>query len=655
MKRYNLLLSFLLSSIFGYSTIYDQPAFHIPKEKPSFHLLNRSSNIKLTSDTVIIIDCKQSVSGIGISGKSILKNKDAVVRVLFFDKEGKEYLIFEDIYMFPDDNVHEFFNVAMETALLENIEPCVIKIYVQEAQIELNQITCIVKENERSLQELKEKRRAILAAQEEYLIARWNRLNYQTGQYWIAGKTSISGCPYSERKRFLGATNDYFLSDGMEYYISGLFVVKAHGNTTVTENHIEKNLKKKQTETTIYADSYDWRNRHGKNWMTSVKNQNLPVNHTGSGGCWIFGPVAALESHLNLFYNRLLDLDLSEQAVGSCSTLGSMQTGGFPYYTYNYIQQNGLVTEDCFPFQNSDTLSCDSMCSNPEEIAQISTYRRYYYADANTLKMELINNGPIASGISSANIHHVMCLCGYGTVHAGDHIKYVHPSYGTYIDTIIPANSDLIGKTYWIYKDSGGTFNGYDGYKSIVFESESSHQYTTALYYPVTISTLSTDDIICEDADNDGYYFWGLGPKPNTCPICCPDTPDGDDSNPLLAEMDNYGNFSDYVFPYPTTTISKDTTWNINTTHCGNIIITDSATLTLTATLTMNPAAKIIVKNGGTLIVDAGIIDNATIDILSSASIQILHNGILYLKHFGNLNVRLGAKAEMRYGHVLLQ
>lgn len=652
--RCNLMLILLLSSIMGYSAIYDLPAFQISKEKPSFQLLDNRSNITITSDTSIILDCKRSVSGIGISGKTILKNSDALVRVLLFDKKGKEYLLFEDIFMFPDDNIHEFSNVAMETALLENIEPLEIKIYIQDAQMEINQI-CATIDNELCPNELKENRQKRLAAQEQYWIDRWNSVNYQTGQFWIAGKTSISGRSYSDKKRLLGATSDHFLSDGMEYYTGGFFVVKAHEDSLRTENNTQTNTVKNRNEMTTYVESFDWRNRHGKNWMTSVKNQNYPVNYTGSGGCWIFGPVAALESHLNLYYNRLLNYDLSEQAVGSCSSQGSMLSGGLPFYTYDYIQQNGLVTEECFPFQNSDTLSCDSMCSNPEEIIQISTYNYYNYnADANTLKWELINNGPIASGIFSSGINHVMCLCGYGTIHAGDHINYVHP-HSAYIDTIIPANSNLVGKTYWIYKDSRGTGVGDNGYMSIVFKSDITRDYTTALYYPVSVSTLSTDDIVCADADNDGYYFWGLGPKPNNCPVCCPDTPDGDDSNPLLAEMDAYGNFAAYTFPYATATINSNTTWNTNRTECGNIIVTNNATLTITAELTMNPAAKIIVEDGGKLIVDGGVINNATVDILSSASIQLLHNGTLYLKQNGNLNVRLGAEADMEYGRVLLQ
>jgi hypothetical protein len=333
-----------------------------------------------------------------------------------------------------------------------------------------------------------------------------------------------------------------------------------------------------------------------------------------------------------------------------------MHIGGNPLDAYNYIQTHGIVNEECFPFQNDSTIPCQEKCTSPQYVANISGHS-WASSGTNQLKYELINNGPIESGIYNdrGKIAHVMCLCGYGTIMAGTPLHYVPHSSSHTIDTIIPANSNLIGKTYWIYKNSYGVNCGINGYMYAVFEQDADRNFTRSIPYPVTISTLSSDDIICEDADNDGYYFWGLGPKPDNCPICCPDTPDGDDSNPQLAEMDNYGNFAAYTFPYSTTTISSNTTWGSDTIHCGHIIVTNNATLTISAQLTMNPAAKIIVQNGGTLIVDTGNIVNANVDVQTSAKLQLLHNGTLYLKQFGNLRVELGAEANMEYGRVLLQ
>ncbi len=47
-------------------------------------------------------------------------------------------------------------------------------------------------------------------------------------------------------------------------------------------------------------------------------------------------------------------------------------------------------------------------------------------------------------------------------------------------------------------------------------------------------------DIKCYDKDGDGYYYWGIGPKPAHCPPC-PDEKDGDDSNPGLGPLNDDG------------------------------------------------------------------------------------------------------------------
>ena len=661
MRRLYLLFIFIfITSALGYTMLYNAPDFKISQHS-SFDVLTFPKSVIFSNDTSLLIDSKESISSLSINGKAILENKDAIIRVILIDQIGREYLVYEDMYLFFDEKDHVFSNMAMETAILENICPKEIKIFIRDAKLELSSIIGVPLDDSKTKQELNRLRKELLARQEDYYIAEWNKYNAKEGQYWLAGKTFMSGLSYSERKKMFGAMSDHYLSDGFEYYIGGLFVVKSHGKVDPINNDALQISKEKRDAHSAYVESFDWRNRHGKNWMTSVKHQSQPNNWvSGNGGCWIFGAVAALESHVNLYYNRLLDLDLSEQEVGSCVIADaygypSLHSGGYPIDTYDYISNNGIVNEDCFPFQNDSTIPCAEKCDSPDYVVNISNYSTASNR-ADILKGELIHNGPIASGIyNHKGIAHVMCLCGYGTIHAGDSLEYLQHTLSDYIDTIISASSPLVGQTYWIYKNSGGTTEHHDGYVYVIYENENDRNYTTTISYPVTISTLTTNDIVCEDADNDGYYFWGLGTKPSNCPICCPDTPDGDDSNAELAEMDTYGNFRPYTFPYQTTIIDENATWNTNQTHCGNIIVTNNATLTISAQLTMNPAAKIIIQNGGTLLVDAGNILNANVDVQASAKFKLLHNGTLYMKQIGNLNVQHGAEADIEFGCILLQ
>lgn len=632
-------LIFLLA-LMPLASIFSQSAFQI-----STHNM-KSIEIRATYSTnnFYSLTAIDSVSDIAVSGSVNLLTDKSIVRLVLVDSENNEYLIYEKCKFAQEPNRCDFYDMAFETSHLNRILPAFIKIITYQAELSLFRIS-YNNDGHYSKVDYRQTLKSRKAAQSVILANKWNEHNYLKQYPWIADRTTLSDLTYSEKKSIFHAENDFFNTNGFEYYVGGFFVFPS-GPNEVTENT-------SSTRTNNYIDSFDWRCRHGKNWMTSVKSQIDPFdNINGNGGCWAFGSLAALESHANLYYNRLLNLDLSEQELGSCGA-GNLHTGGNAYWAYSYILSNGISNEECFPFQNDCTIPCSDKCTSPQYFVNISNYYGVNSATI-SLKNELINGGPIASCITNGYTNHLLCLCGYGTIQEGQHLEYVPHSASHDIDTIIPVNSPFIGKTYWIYKNSYGPQHQINGYMYAVFENDIDRSGSVAISYPVAVSTLTNDDIVCEDADNDGYYFWGLGPKPNNCPVCCPDIPDGDDSNPLLAEMDTYGNFAAYSFPYPTTIISDNTIWNTSQTQCGNLVVTNNASLTITAELTMNPAAKIIVQNGASLIVDAGTIVNATIDVQASAKLYLLNEGTLYLKRFGSLTIQLGAEADLDYGHVLL-
>jgi hypothetical protein len=75
--------------------------------------------------------------------------------------------------------------------------------------------------------------------------------------------------------------------------------------------------------------------------------------------------------------------------------------------------------------------------------------------------------------------------------------------------------------------------------------------------------------------------------------VWAPNTPDGDDSNPLYGAMDEYG-FLQEIGPHNKSPliVSKDRAFTTPQIIDRDITITSGATLTITSYLTMHPMPK---------------------------------------------------------------
>jgi PKD repeat protein len=239
---------------------------------------------------------------------------------------------------------------------------------------------------------------------------------------------------------------------------------------------------------------------------------------------------------VNLFFNQQLDLDLSEQDVLSCSGAGSC-SGGYPGGALDYIAGTGVVDEDAFPYTASD-LPCSNKGTNQSELIKIGGRIPFpsaeYERTNDDLKRMIIERGPLSGGLYDWS--HAMVLAGYQVVKQGDIFYYRDLNLNRYWKTV-QEGDPLIGQTVWIFKNSWGTGFGDDGY--IYVETDIYNIGWTHALLPPVESLVNNYEVVCEDKDGDGYYWWGLGEKPTTCN--CPDLPDGDDSDPDLGPLDQYG------------------------------------------------------------------------------------------------------------------
>jgi C1A family cysteine protease len=589
-------------------------------------------NEAVISDTTFSISQNDVISkAVYASGQVKFFSKSGYVRILLTDDYGYDLLVYESFPLLATKGVDVFDNIALETGRIPSFFSTT-KLRVEIKNAELKELSV-----DASSKEISEEQQQKVNTGRIALIN--NNLREQN-ELWVAGETSVSQLSYEEKKNlFSGKVPDL---QGIEYYLGGIFELT--GDEPGPLKQVNGLISTGSMND--FAPSFDWRNRHGKNWNTSVKNQS------SCGSCWAFGAVGAVEGLVNLYYNQKLDLDLSEQQMVSC-TAGSCNGGtGGGSQALNYIITNGIVNESCFPYTATNG-NCSNICDNPSEnikIAAMQTFTPSSYSDpSGELKKQIIQKGILSGRISSWS--HTMALVGFGTVEAGDTVyNGIAGGYNTPI--IIGTDDSRIGETYWIFKNSWGSSWGFDGGYLYAIANINQLVNTRIPLSPITSLNYTDADIVCDDRDGDGYYFWGVGPKPTHCPSCAPDEPDGDDSNPYLGPMDEYG-YCEPITPL-VENIMTSQTWNTNRTLCRNLVIQSGATLTVTATVFMQ-AHKVTIQNGGKIILSGGTIDNGNVIAQSGSELTITNNGKILLGSYDNLDIQLGAIFDIVYGEILLK
>lgn len=569
------------------------------------------------------------LSDLAISGNiSFREGRFGFVRLVMEDEVGNEYLLLEENKWFSEMPEFEFSERCIETRMLNNVHAMRLKVICKNATITIKQLSYVVGASYDEKMNLQIRKQQIQA-----WCDMWNAYNRKQGQMWYAYVDESRSLSYRDIKFNHGDVDD-FIPDGIDLYSGGIFVLWDFDNDSISP--FAKSFTSKALTSSPFIGNFDWRNRHGRSWVTPIKNQTEPYDKEyGNGGCWAFSACATVESAYRLYFNRIDNINLSEQELGSC-TSGNLHTGGSTSTALNYIKNTGVSIETCFPFQNNCTIPCSDKCSNPQEVVRINNYTSVAN-NPDSLKSALIHYGPIASGFYNSYYSHAMELVGYKIINAGDQLEYIKPNSAS-IDTIIPANSPYVGQTCWIFKNSFGTTGMYNGFMYALFENFSMmYNQNDKILMPIYSLKYTTDSVICADRDGDGYYFWGLGPKPANCPACCPDEPDGDDGDPSVGPIDYYGHPITYLDPYGDIIISHDTTISNGDWHpCENIRITNNAIVTLTNTASISLSGhSSIFLDSGKFIIDGGTVNKARIKVANNAKLILRNNAIINLGTLG--------------------
>ena len=489
----------------GLFVLQNQPDRRIPVDKT----MNENTQLN-------IFVSKTAISGLAISGDIYLYSDSSLVRLILVDQNGDEYLIYETYPILAGLKQFSIAGVAEETSSLDQVIPIRVTVELVDASIHLKEI--IVSEGGGLQEDIKNER---LVQQSLNKIRRINENIQRLGQKWVAGETSLSRLSYQEKKSMFGGSIPNF--QGLEYYVGGVFVLpggkQRDPNLTGTKSVTAAPAESK------YVKEYSWRNRHGEDWVTGVRNQ------VDCRCDWAFGATGALELMINLYFNQHLDYDLSEQQLISCMLEGC--NGGWVTAALNYLTFTGIYLDDCYAYEGIAKRCMEGNTCSPNE--------QFHFFGWTTIQSEEDFKRAIIKGAAAVDIigwKQGMQITGYKVLEAGDSLFVRNVDQGW---IKIDPGDPLIGKTAWICKLSYGKYWGDEGYMYLVGEA---WDLAFCSLYGRAFSPFHDDsDILCVDNDNDGYYSWGIGPKPEHCPES-PAEPDGDDSDPCIGAINEYGIFS---------------------------------------------------------------------------------------------------------------
>ncbi len=608
MKRYIItaLCAFVAYCAWGQ---LNNPCFRIPipENTPSTYSLHN-----FTQDSATVDLDNTLLYALAISGNvTLTSDMNSSVKVILVENNGIQHLVYEVNSLLANTNSFSIENVGRETLWDFPIYASKLLVRLKNATLTLNAITPITELLPNATPQQKALR---MQEQNDTIVNILNRNLIARDIPWRAGNTSLSTLPYEDKIVVLGDNNPFY---NIEYYIGGYYVDPAFEATQATA--VDDG----------YIEEFDWRNHHGKNWITPVRNQYK------CGACGPFAAVALLEAYINLYFNKLFNLDLSEQEMVS-RLMSDCEDGVRPQDVSEQIFQTGIMSEADFNYNSNTWSGITTNINIPTEYntkllidRPFSPCSTYFNAYTEAEYKERLFQSPYTFGKRSAK--HVMLLVGYKRAEVGeiDHDIINENGAGDILDIYIDDDSNLIGKTVWICKNSWGSNPGYKGYIYLITnlsEIEWASYFNGLLILNDYNNIYNYDDIQITDNDGDGYYYWGVGVRPMHTPEWVPYNADGDDGNPLLGPMNEYG-YCDEIGPTEENSLKMNIGNNYCATpllHRGNVIIPSGATLLVTSHMTMHKDAKIII-NGGKLIIDGGTIHNG--DILNKGSVIIKNGG----------------------------
>ncbi|MEK7202408.1 MAG: C1 family peptidase [Patescibacteria group bacterium] len=465
---------------------------------------------------IIKLDSTTNLTSFAVDGSGTFAGVDSGLRVVLKARQNgqeKNFLVFNKFNLTGSPTTFSFEGANIETSSLANVEPIELRWESNDSSTltithqTINTVaTRGLNEPNFSSSVLKviggsDDTPPLQISKAEYLKQASNEINQSTisltrgvGQpkTWTAARTNVTDKSFQQLSD-LFAGDPPLSASGQEFgwYSEGVFNIGKTNSYKVDSN-------------TTLPKVFDWRNWHGGNFVTSVKDQDDPVT---CGSCWAFAAIASIESAANIRFNQPVDRDLSEQQL--VTALPKYCQEGWPTSVYEYAKVIDILTEAEHPYFADSADHRTSVLDPTNHIQIIGSRSTSGFSKAETIIKNLIRRSPQTIWIPS--LEHIMTIVGY--------------------------DIDPEGYVTWHMKNSWGQRWGEEGYVRMTLSNSVVKEIMNPVipYFPNNL----TQQPACTDRDNDGYYFWGLDQfKPSSCPKGSSDMEDANDGDPTVHTFD---------------------------------------------------------------------------------------------------------------------
>ena len=275
---------------------------------------------------------------------------------------------------------------------------------------------------------------------------------------WIAGETSVSRLTPEQRKKLLG-------------------------DIPVAQREIKTNPP---LFGFTLPDSFDWRDKDGHNWMSSITNQGA------CGNCWAHASCGALEAVTRITLNEPdKKVNLSEMFLTRCSGRGC-ELGWDQSSTLNYIKNTGVPDEQCCPVWADE---CADTCVNRYiRSIFIEDWWHMSWPNIDQIKDRIMNYGPVTV--------HFEVFSDFYSYHSGVYKHVSGSSEGWHAVAFVGwSNTD----SCWIVKNSWGTDWGEDGWFRVEMMTAGIH-IDEEIWY-MTVDTASVHEITVTRPDGGESFL----------------------------------------------------------------------------------------------------------------------------------------------------